>query len=120
MSARRISRRELILADLVWIAKAVSRSAAAELIRRGDAVAIAIAADDLALAPTSIAAAASGAALALAEGREEEAIRILAEDCGLTAEEWLAATCDEQVVELAPADLSPTPAEAQSGAEVAA
>lgn len=119
MSARRISRRELILADLVWIATAASRPAAAELLHRGDAVAIAIAADDLALSPATIAAAASRAALALAEGREEDAIRILADDCGLTDAEWIERTCEEQDVTLAPADLSPTPAEAQSSAEVA-
>ena len=97
----------------------MSRPAAAELVRRGEGRGLAIAADDLARSPATIAAAASGAALALAEGCEEDAIRILADDCGLTAAAWVETTCAEQDVTLAPADLSPTPAEAQSSAEVA-
>lgn len=102
MSARVVSRRELVVEELARAAERANRPAAAMLLRRfhTDAAAINAVADDLRTAATRSGRVAGAAAGYLAAGGVRGAMGELADHCGLSIEEWTAESAREQGVAL--------------------
>lgn len=113
MSAR--SLRALVLEDCALTAERQRRVCAARLLRAEVDAAVARDVASELMADASREARAAGRAVRIALEDEQQAAVILADYCGLSVEEWIDATCDEQGVELAQrADPLPAPTEARS------
>lgn len=97
-----MSLRALVVEDIARIAERAHRHAAAMLLRRfpDDAQAANAVASDLRSANISQARVAGAAAGYLADGGPRVAVAELAEHCGMSAEAWIEATCEEQNAEL--------------------
>lgn len=102
MSARAISLRELVIEDVARTSERTGRHALPRLLRRVD-----VSVEDLTAAALDLPArSAAAAALAMLGtetfGADLRAAEILADECGLSVEEWTVETCCEQGVEVSP------------------
>lgn len=100
MSAQVVSLRELVIEDCARTAAKVQRPGVARLLRRADVSSGDCTAAAIDLRPRSAQAAALAMLGAETFGADLRAAEILADECGLPAEEWIAETCREQGVEV--------------------
>ena len=100
MIARTVTLRELVLEDCARVADLVQRPAVARLLRRADVSTLDCKAAAMDLRPRSAHAAALAALGSESFGADLRAAMILADECGLSIDDWTDETCIEQGVEV--------------------
>lgn len=100
MSAREVTLRALVIEDCARTAERHQRPAVARLLRRADVAREDLTAAALDLRPRTACTAALAMLATETVHAAGKAVDILAEECGLSGEEWIGESCAEQGVEV--------------------